>query len=336
MEKIKVNLKEKSYDVSTGYGLLELAKELFNLDRKILILTDSGVPAKYSEAIKNQCKNALIYTIEQGEESKNIKTYATVLEKMLEFGLTRSDAIVGVGGGVVGDLTGFLASTYMRGIDFYNVPTTLLAMVDSSIGGKTAIDFGGVKNSVGTFYQPKGVLIDLDVLDTLSDRQFSNGLSESIKMALTSDEKLFEILKTGEFKKNIDKIVIRSLNVKRSVVEQDETEKGLRKVLNFGHTFAHAIEANEQMQNVLHGEAVAIGMTIMCSKPVLESLVPVLKMANLPTRYDGDVEKALNFVWHDKKVKGDTVDVVTVSEIGKFRFDKYNVSDFIENIKSKI
>ncbi|MBQ5929428.1 MAG: 3-dehydroquinate synthase, partial [Clostridia bacterium] len=252
----------------------------------------------------------------------------------IDFNMTRSDAVVAVGGGVVGDLSGFIASSYMRGVDFYNIPTTLLSMVDSSVGGKTAIDMHGVKNVVGAFYQPKGVIADVNLLTTLSKRQISNGLAESIKMSLTSDEKLFSLLESCDIEDNLEEIIIRSIDIKRAVVERDEKESGERKVLNFGHTLAHGIESANTFSDLYHGEAVAIGMVAVTNGEVKNRLISVLEKVNLPTMFTGDIDKALSFVIHDKKCKGDNVDVVLVSKIGSYEIKTIKVTDFTKLIKS--
>lgn len=187
---LPVRLGERSYDVVIERGALDRTGELLNLSRKTLVVTDNGVPPVYAQTVANACRAAKIVTVEQGEGSKSFACLQTVLAAMLEFEMTRADCVVAVGGGVPGDLAGFAASIYMRGVDFYNVPTTLLSQVDSSIGGKTAINFGGVKNPIGSFYQPKKVLIDPNVLSTLDARQFRAGLAEVIKMAATFFEKI--------------------------------------------------------------------------------------------------------------------------------------------------
>ena len=268
---LSINLADKSYDIIVGTGILCDAGKYFNLNRKVAIVTDTGVPKEYSMAIASQCKEARIITFPEGEENKNIDTFAYICKEMLTFGLQRKDAVIAVGGGVTGDMAGFAASAYMRGIDFYNVPTTLLSMVDSSVGGKTAIDFGGVKNILGAFYQPKGVLIDTDVLKTLEERQFSAGLAEVVKMSLTSDKDLFSLLEGGLWEKDISEVILRALTIKKLVVEADEREGSLRKILNFGHTFGHGIEARG---GLYHGECVALGMLPMASASVRERLVP--------------------------------------------------------------
>lgn len=336
MKNIKVKLKTSIYDVVVGSGVLDQVKTYFNLDRKVFVITDDGVPTKYVEKITANAKESFVYTVASGEQSKNIQNYTSIISAMINFGMTRTDVIVAVGGGVVGDLGGFVASTYMRGIDFYNVPTTLLAMVDSSIGGKTAIDFDGVKNVVGAFYQPKKVLVDVDTSKTLSKRQISNGLAESIKMAVTLDKGLFEILKDKDILENLEEIIYRSILIKVKVVTKDEKESGLRKVLNFGHTLAHGIESSEKMQNLYHGEAVSIGMIPMCSSTVQKELIHVLKKANLPIDYNGDIDSALSYVKHDKKCKGDNIDVIWVEKKGSFKMITMRISDFVQKVKSNI
>ncbi len=336
MTTITVDLAERGYDISIGYGLIDRAGELFNLDRKALIVTDSGVPSEYAERVKALCREAEIVTIPQGEGSKSPECFRFLLEKMVELGMTRSDCVVAVGGGVVGDLSGFAAAAYMRGIDFYNIPTTLLSQVDSSIGGKTAINLGGVKNIVGAFYQPKGVIIDPELLKTLPKRQMLNGLAEVIKMSLTSDEELFEIIEGGEIEENIEEIIIRSLKIKRAVVEADEREDGVRRMLNFGHTLGHAIEAQEELRGLYHGECVAIGMTVCVSDEVKSRLIPLLKKVGLPYRYDGDIEAALKFISRDKKCEGERISVVFVDNIGSYRIEKMDVEAFCDHVREEI
>jgi len=247
---IHMNLGEDSYDIIVQRGVLGEADKHLDLNRRVLVVTDSGVPAQYARTVAEQCKEAMILTVEQGEASKSLDMFGKLLSAMLDGEFSRKDCVVAVGGGVVGDLSGFAASAYMRGIDFYNIPTTLLSQIDSSIGGKTAINFGGVKNIVGAFYQPKKVLIDPELLKTLPKRQISSGLAEAVKMALTSDKELFDIFENKDIGSSIDEIIVRSLNIKKNVVEQDEKESGLRKILNFGHTVGHGIESSEGMNEL--------------------------------------------------------------------------------------
>ena len=338
MTTLKLDFGDRGYDITVGSGIIDKASEYMNLNRKVFIVTDTGVPKEYSEKIKLQSENAVIFTVQQGEISKSLSTMEKVLQGMLDFGMSRSDCAVAVGGGVVGDLTGFAAATYMRGIDFYNIPTTLLSQVDSSIGGKTAVNLGGVKNTVGAFYQPKHVLIDTDTLKTLPKRHVFAGLAESIKMSLTSDAELFSLFENEKAldSENIENVIVRSLMIKRSVVEKDEKENGLRKILNFGHTLGHGIEAEEEMHGFYHGECVALGMIPMCSDSVRERLVPVLKKFNLPTEYNGNLDDALSFVIHDKKCRGDSVEAIFVDKVGEYQIKKISVPDFSKLIKERL
>lgn len=330
---IPVKTSQGSYDIVLERGALKKTGEYLNLNRKVLIVTDSGVPKAYSESILGACKEGIVFEFEQGESSKNIDTLKDILSCLVENSFTRTDCIVAVGGGVVGDMSGFAASIFMRGIDFYNIPTTLLSQVDSSIGGKTAIDFMGVKNIVGAFYPPKKVIIDADTLKTLPDRQVSNGLSEALKMSATSDEKLFEIFERGEATSKIDEVIERSLRIKKFVVEEDEREAGLRRILNFGHTLAHAIESVNNMHEIYHGEAVALGMLYMVSDDVKKRLIPILKSLNLPTEFDADADALIKAACHDKKADGKDITIVFVSEIGKFELKKISLTELAEMIR---
>lgn len=330
---IHMNLGEDSYDIIVERGILAKANEHLDLDRKVLVVTDSGVPKEYAKTLANQCANAFIVTVEEGEASKSFAGLENLLLTMLENGFSRKDCVVAVGGGVVGDLSGFAASTYMRGIDFYNIPTTLLSQIDSSIGGKTAINLGGVKNVVGAFYQPKKVLIDPELLNTLPDRQISNGLAEAVKMALTSDAELFDVFENGNVKDNIDDIIVRSLNVKKSVVEQDEKESGLRKVLNFGHTIGHGIESSK-MAELYHGECVALGMIPMCGENIRKRVIAVLNKCGLYRTYNYDWDMIEKAAFHDKKANKDTVSAILVNDIGSFEMKTMKCKDVVKMAKN--
>ncbi|MBO7740642.1 MAG: 3-dehydroquinate synthase [Clostridia bacterium] len=321
---LTVNLQNTSYDIVVERGILKQADRYLNLQRRVLIVTDSGVPESYAQTVAALAQEPTIVTIEQGEESKSLATYETLLKTLLEQNFTRQDCVVAVGGGVVGDLAGFTAASYMRGVDFYNIPTTLLAQVDSSIGGKTAINFGGIKNIVGAFYQPKCVLIDPDLLKTLPQRQLSNGLAEALKMSLTFDEDLFSLFEKENIESALNDIIVRSLMIKKDVVEKDEKESGLRRVLNFGHTVGHGIESENARHGLYHGECVALGMIPMCSDAIKAHLLPILEKLSLPTKADFDPEKALSAMLHDKKADGTAVTVVTVDKIGTFTLKQYD------------
>lgn len=330
---INMNLGNNSYDIVVERGILNKAKELLNLNRRVLVVTDSGVPQEYAQTLAKQCKDSVICVVEQGEESKSLDVFEKLLTAMLDNDFSRNDCVVAVGGGVVGDLSGFVASTYMRGVDFYNIPTTLLSQIDSSIGGKTAINFCGVKNIVGAFYQPKKVLIDPDLLKTLEKRQISNGLAEAVKMALTSDKELFEIFENEDIESNIDEIIVRSLNIKKSVVELDEKEAGLRKILNFGHTIGHGIESSENGA-LYHGECVALGMLPMCGEEIRDKVKKVLEKCELYREIEFDWDEIEKAAFHDKKADGDMVTVTTVNEIGSFEMKTMKCLDVIELAKA--
>ena len=333
MKVLNMELGEHSYPIIVGRGLLTKANEYFNLDRKVYIVTDDGVPANYADTIKFLCKSAEIKTVKAGEGSKSLSILEDVLTGMSDFGLSRSDCVVAVGGGVVGDLAGFAAAVYMRGIDFYNIPTTLLSQVDSSIGGKTAVNLGKVKNSVGAFKQPRAVLVDADTLSTLSTRHFNNGLCEAIKMAATSDRELFtklELLNPDTIYNNIEEIITSALQIKKSVVEIDECEKGLRKILNFGHTFGHAIESAEGLSGLYHGECVALGMLAVSTGEVKERIKRVLARYDLPTEYDGDINYAFSFLSHDKKCNNNGVSAILCPAIGEHSIKNMTLEEFKE------
>ena len=327
---IHMDLKENSYDILVERGILNRAGEILNLKRRVLVVTDSGVPEIYARTVAEQCKESIICTVESGEGSKSLETFGTLLQKMLDNNFSRKDCVVAVGGGVVGDLSGYAAASYMRGIDFYNIPTTLLSQIDSSIGGKTAINLGNVKNIVGAFYQPKKVLIDPDVLSTLPERQISNGLAEAIKMALTSDRELFDILEKEDIKEKIEKIIIRSLNIKKNVVEQDEKESGLRKILNFGHTIGHGIETSSELY---HGECVALGLIPRCDEKIRTRVIEVLKKCNLYNLINFDWNKITEAAFHDKKANGEFVTVTTVPKVGSFELKTMKCNEVIEMAK---
>ncbi|MBO5109262.1 MAG: 3-dehydroquinate synthase [Clostridia bacterium] len=315
---LNMNLGADSYDIVLERGALGSVGSLLRLDRKALIVTDSGVPAEYAQTVAAACRTPFICTIPEGEASKCFSIYEELLSKLVEYGFTRTDCVVAVGGGVVGDLAGFVASTFMRGIDFYNIPTTVLSQIDSSIGGKVAIDFGGYKNLVGAFYQPKKVVIDPEVLNTLPERHIANGLAEAIKMSLTSDPALFAIFEAGEHMERLDEVIERSLRIKKYVVEQDEKEAGLRKILNFGHTVGHAIESNGQFAELYHGECVALGMLPMVTPDIRQRLLTVLKDVGLPTEHKGDTEALFTAIEHDKKAAAKNITVIYVNTVGTF------------------
>ena len=332
--KLTMQLKKNSYDIILKRGCLKNLHQFANLvNRKVFILTDDGVPAAYARTVADQCSDARIYAIPQGEASKCLKIYGRVLEEMLAFGMSRSDVVVAVGGGVVGDLGGFCAATYMRGIDFINCPTSTLAQIDSSIGGKTAIDLGETKNIVGAFWQPQVVLIDPDVLDTLPRRHYVNGLAEALKAGVIADPELFALFEKNTPEEDIEQIIYRSLLVKKHIVEQDEREQGPRAALNFGHTIGHGIEAvkgvrGRRKNGLYHGECVALGMLPMIEdKALAKRTRAVMRALGLPTRASYDKHKVLAQMRHDKKGRGGSITVIRVPGLGCWRADKLPMAD---------
>ena len=324
---LKVNIPNNSYTITIGKNLLKDVDKYFNVNRKILIVTDDNIPLEYINCVKPSIKECYVLTINHGEKNKNFSNYQKILQRLIEYNFTRVDAIIAIGGGVIGDMAAFAASTYMRGIDFYNIPTTLLSQVDSSIGGKTAIDFMNVKNIVGTFYQPKAVLIDIDTLKSLPERELNSGLVESIKMAATFNKKLFEYLKTApSILENADRIIFQSLLIKKDVVEKDEKESSLRKVLNFGHTIGHAIEESLNLK-YLHGECVGVGMLYFASSHVKRDIKELLIKYNLPVELEYDKNSVIELIKHDKKSNSDTISTIHVNEIGAYEIKNMTINE---------
>ena len=330
---LPLTLPQNSYDIVIERGCLQKAGELLNLNRKVCIITDTGVPEIYAQTVAAACKDPVIVTLPMGESTKSFPYFEQLCKTLLTNGFTRTDCVVAVGGGVMGDLAGFAAASYMRGIDFYNIPTTLLSQVDSSIGGKVAIDLDDVKNIIGAFYQPKKVLIDPNVLSSLPPRHISAGLAEAVKMAACFDKELFCKIESQANPLDIlDDIIIGSLKIKRMVVEQDEKESGLRKALNFGHTLGHAIETLST--DLFHGECVALGMLPMCSPAVRIRLKPILERLNLPTSFPNfTANQLLEVAMHDKKADGSSVTITYVEELGKCQFIKLPVNHLNQYIE---
>ena len=315
-------------------GAIKKASEIFRIKGRVLVVTDSGVPAEYAVCVASQFEKSDIFTFAQGENNKTHETCISLYRRLIELSFDRNDAIVAVGGGVVGDLAGFAAATYMRGIAFYNIPTTLLSQVDSSVGGKTGINFDSIKNTVGAFYQPKGVIIDPGLLESLPQRQFINGLAESIKMALCFDRELFELFEKENFIKDIDEIIKRSVAIKKYVVQQDEKEDGIRKKLNFGHTLGHAIESTCG-EELFHGECVALGMLPMCSEEIRSRVRKVLRSVGLPTEYKIDHSLLEEKIRHDKKSQGEKILTVMCDEAGSCYFKKLSAEEII-NLSKRV
>jgi 3-dehydroquinate synthase len=324
------------------------ADVIMNKHRRVMIVSDTGVPEEYIDTLASSLGDgAHTFIFPEGEGSKSLDTLTELLRAMLSASFTRGDAVVALGGGVVGDLSGFAASMYMLGIDFYKIPTTLLSQVDSSVGGKTAVNIDGYKNMIGTFWQPRAVFIDPSLLVTLPKRHISNGLCEALKISLTSDGELFDIFEKCEsfFEENedgtllippvIDEIIIRAVSAKRDIVERDERENGLRRVLNFGHTAGHGIESATGFGKLLHGECVALGMIPMTSESIRPRLLSVLKKLSLPTslcEIENSRDDVLSAIAHDKKSSEDGIITVFLDDVEKYRFETLTPSEIIERL----
>ena len=304
-------------------GALGEAGTVLPPQRRVFLVTDDGIPPSCVGTLAGQCRSCVVYSVPQGESSKSPERLTELLSAMLAAGLTRSDCVAALGGGVVCDLAGLAAGLYMRGIDCYYFPSTLLAMVDAALGGKTAINLEGVKNAVGLFRQPRAVVIDPELLETLPPRQLSNGLAEAVKMALTHDAALFARFEDPAGYGDVEEIIAACLRIKSAVVAADQQEAGLRRVLNFGHTLGHGLEAAAEVE-LLHGECVALGMLPMCAPPLRERLRAVLERLELPTYVNFneiDPERVMAAVVHDKKAGPEgCIESVFVPEPGRFEF----------------
>lgn len=322
----------RTYDIRIGHGLLttlgEAVRDLGKVE-KVFLVSDTQVYPLYGGAAEASLKAAgysvSSFVFPAGEESKNGETFLKLLNALAQAGLSRSDLLVALGGGVVGDLAGFAAACYLRGIRFIQIPTTLLAAVDSSVGGKTAIDLPSGKNLAGAFYQPSLVLCDLDALDTLPEDIFRDGCAEVIKYGVLYDPELFSQLETSGLNFDREAVIARCVALKRDVVMEDEKDTGSRMKLNLGHTFGHAVEAHSRF-TLSHGKSVAIGLAIIarasasmgiCSEADAARIVSVLKAFGLPVQTQYTAEALLPYLLSDKKRSGGTVNLILPEAIGR-------------------
>lgn len=319
MKKLEVKVSKK-YDILIGHNIINNIKNYIDKNKQILIITDDNIPIRYMETIKNVLDNHIYsFVIKHGEDSKSINIYKQIISFLLEHNFTREDVIINLGGGVVSDLGGFVASTYKRGISYINIPTSTLSMIDSSIGGKVGINYDGYKNIIGSFYEPSLVVVDVELLNSLDERNYYNGLVEGLKMALLDSEEFFNLFKINNLKSNIDEIIYKSLSFKKQIVEQDEKDLGIRKILNFGHTLGHAIEA-KYLNEIYHGEAVAYGMIpFIDDEKLKEEVLNILK--SMQINIDSSKYKDLNdYIKNDKKNSYENktlyINVVKVKAIG--------------------
>ncbi|MCI5498904.1 MAG: 3-dehydroquinate synthase [Clostridiales bacterium] len=338
----------QTYEVKIGHRLLDtLGQEAAALlkGRQAAIVSDSNVAPLYLDRVRASLEGAgfqvCSFVFPAGEEHKNGQTYLDLLEFLAQRHITRADALVALGGGVVGDLTGFAAATFLRGIAFVQLPTTLLAAVDASVGGKTAIDLKNGKNLAGAFYQPKAVLCDLDTLATLPQAVFADGCAEVIKYGMIGDPGLLEQLETTDFQADPEAIVARCIAQKRDLVEQDEFDTGARQLLNLGHTVGHGIEACSSYQ-LSHGKAVAIGMILVtraavalgkCPAEVLPRLQGLVRKYGLPEATEYPARDLYEKTLSDKKRAGNTISLVVPTAWGKSQLTPIPVAELLDWIE---
>lgn len=338
-----------NYDVIIGQNILEnigsyIAK--INQNCKTVIISDCNVWPLYGSVVANSLQNAGncvdFFVFSAGEESKNIHTYLQILNFLAEKQITKKDMIIALGGGVVGDIAGFAAATYLRGIPYVQVPTTLLAMVDSSVGGKTAIDLPSGKNLVGAFKQPSLVLCDTNTLDTLPDPVFLDGCAEVIKYGILFDNELIQLLSNSGPAFDREMIITKCVAYKRDIVAADEFDTDLRQKLNLGHTIGHAIESRSNYQ-ITHGAAVAIGMAVvtkasarckLCDQSVYDTLISLLRKFSLPTATSYSAKELYNVALSDKKRSGDSVNLIVPHKIGQCDIYPISVNELESFIKA--
>lgn len=348
MEIVKVSA-SKEYNVYIGKGFLDnVGKMLAKVKKpcRVVIVSDDTVFALYGERVKKSLTDngysVCEFVFPHGEEAKSLEIFGKILEFCAENSITRTDLFVALGGGVTGDLTGFVASTYLRGVDFVQIPTTVLSMVDSSVGGKTAINLNAGKNLCGAFYQPIAVYADCETLNTLPDETFNEGCAEVIKYGMILDGDFLTFLKNNSIRENIEYVIKRCVEIKRDVVDRDEFENGERKLLNFGHTIGHAIEKCSHL-SISHGNAVAIGMVIatsgaykmgLANEDFTEMLVEILKANGLPITCDFTAEELYKISLSDKKRSLDTISLIIPEKYGLCKIEKIPVEKLKEFIEA--
>ena len=331
------------YDILIERGLLDRSGELVrsvSAAKKACVITDSNVGAIYAERVLTSLKEAdfetVLFTFPAGESSKRLDTVAAMLSYMADFHMSRGDIVVALGGGVTGDMAGFAAATYMRGIKFVQIPTSLLAQVDSSVGGKTAVDIPQGKNLVGAFHQPCLVIIDPDTLSTLPERFVHDGMAEVIKYGCIKDERLFETLENENALDIIEDIIEICVSIKRDVVNRDEKESGERMLLNFGHTLGHSLEKLYNFEGLSHGEAVAIGMVKIAASGenaglteagTADRIERLCKKNMLPTSDEASAATLAELCQSDKKAGGGSVNLVLLDKIGSSFIRKTPLSE---------
>lgn len=332
MYQLQVPIIGKEYTIYIEKNILSNISSYLDVDKDYVIITDSNIPKVYLNKIIHQLNDPLVLEVPEGEHSKSIDTAYNLINKMIENGVTRSSMVIALGGGVIGDLAGFVASIFMRGIEFIQIPTTLLSQIDSSVGGKVGINALNMKNAIGSFKQPKLVLIDPVTLNTLEQRQINSGISEMIKYGLISDKSLFYDIINKNIFENIEKYIYTCVSIKAKIVTKDEYDLGLRQLLNFGHTIGHAIE-QESKYLLLHGEAVAIGMYLMAKgENYQKDLKEVLLKYQLPYEHNYDKDTLFKYIKTDKKVHNKKLNIILVKEVGNGFIKQIDIDDIKERI----
>ena len=326
--KINVEMKNESYDILIKENIICNLKDYLDCSLHYFIISDENVSAIYADTLLQQLPNAILHTVISGEGAKSFEVFEKCLTKLQENHFTRKDTIIALGGGVIGDLSGFVAATYLRGIDFIQIPTTTLSQIDSSIGGKVAINLNGVKNVVGAFKQPKMVLIDPNTLKTLDQRNFVNGLVEAIKVGVICNDQILELFEEDNLNDNLEKIIALSINVKKDVVQQDPYEKGIRAILNFGHTIGHGVESYYNLTDVYHGEAVAIGMVKMISNDEIKKrVIKIFNLLKINVDIEYDKDLVFQYIMNDKKMNKNKLTIITCSKINEYEIKEILIDD---------
>lgn len=334
MNKVYVRTKHSTYNVYIEDNVLENIDMYLNSQKQYIIISDDNIPKNYSQIVSLKIPVVKSYYFPHGEASKTMETAYTIMTSMINDGITKDITIIALGGGVVGDLAGFISSVYMRGVDYVQIPTTLLAQVDSSVGGKTAVNAPSMKNAIGAFKQPNLVLIDPLTLNTLPDRQFNNGMAEVIKYGLIADSSLYKSLFDKEYvKANIDNIIANCVAIKAKIVEIDEYDADVRRLLNYGHTIGHAIEQYSKY-DLLHGEAISIGMLMMAKyESFKEELSNLLDIYSLPKDNPYPNDELLTIIKTDKKATKEDLNIILVESIGDAFIKTIHKNDILTYMK---
>lgn len=322
---IKINILQR-YNCIIQKGCLSHLDDYFCIDnKKVLIIADSNTNI-YIPSLN--IENAYTYIITPGEKSKSLETYLSIIEYLTNNNFSKTDILIALGGGVVGDLTGFIASTYKRGIQYINVPTSTLAMIDASIGGKNALNCNHIKNIIGTFYQPALVLIDSNTLESLPERHYNSGLIEALKMGLILNKDIIDLFK--DFKGNIQQIIYLSILAKKKIIEEDCYDNNVRMCLNFGHTIGHAIEAYEYNTKhpMYHGESIACGMRYFIKNAqLLKRIDGILDDLQINYNINFNIDQLYRHIKNDKKIRDSKINIIIVHQAGQYEIESIDIKD---------